>query len=53
MTRYIDVQDLARLVNRKGLATCLVEMAEYIRQDYLRWQASRSARGWPTTPLTV
>jgi ornithine cyclodeaminase len=39
MTRYIDVQDLARLVNRKGLATCLVEMAEYVRQDYLRWQA--------------
>ncbi|MDI9778148.1 ornithine cyclodeaminase [Pseudomonas putida] len=39
MTRYIDVQDLARLVNRKGLAICLVEMAEYIRQDYLRWQA--------------
>ncbi|MFJ4066012.1 ornithine cyclodeaminase [Pseudomonas sp. NPDC089996] len=39
MTRYIDVQDLARLVNRKGLPTCLVEMAEYIRQDYLRWQA--------------
>lgn len=38
MTRYIDVQDLARLVNRKGLSTCLVEMAEYIRQDYLRWQ---------------
>ncbi|NIF18550.1 ornithine cyclodeaminase [Pantoea sp. Cy-639] len=37
MTRYIDVQDLARLVNRKGLATCLEEMAEYIRQDYLRW----------------
>ncbi|WP_447741440.1 ornithine cyclodeaminase [Pseudomonas laurentiana] len=37
MTRYIDVQDLARLVNRKGLPTCLLEMAEYIRQDYLRW----------------
>ncbi|GLH31469.1 ornithine cyclodeaminase [Pseudomonas sp. BR1R-5] len=37
MTRFIDVQDLARLVNRKGLASCLVEMAEYIRQDYLRW----------------
>ena len=37
MTRFIDVQDLARLVNRKGVATCLVEMAEYIRQDYLRW----------------
>ncbi len=39
MTRFIDVQDLARLVNRKGLPTCLLEMAEYIRQDYLRWPA--------------
>lgn len=39
MTRFIDVQDLARLANRKGLATCMVEMAEYIRQDYLRWHA--------------
>lgn len=37
MTRYIDVNDLARLVNRKGLPTCLAEVAEYIRQDYLRW----------------
>ncbi|MDH1630866.1 ornithine cyclodeaminase [Pseudomonas mosselii] len=37
MTRYIDVHDLAHLVNRKGLPTCLAEMAEYIRQDYLRW----------------
>ncbi|MBK4998678.1 ornithine cyclodeaminase [Pseudomonas sp. S31] len=37
MTRFIDVQDLARLVNRKGLATCVKEMADYIRQDYLRW----------------
>ncbi|CAI3799274.1 Ornithine cyclodeaminase [Pseudomonas sp. MM221] len=39
MTRYIDVHDMARLVNRKGLPTCLLEMAEYIRQDYLRWPA--------------
>ncbi|SPO60589.1 hypothetical protein [Pseudomonas inefficax] len=39
MTRYIDVQDLARLVNRKGLPTCLLEMADYIRQDYLSWHA--------------
>ena len=37
MTRYVDVQDLSRLVQEKGLATCLSEMAEYIRQDYLRW----------------
>lgn len=38
MTRYVDVQDLSRLVQKKGLATCLSEMAEYIRQDYLRWE---------------
>lgn len=37
MTRYIDVTDLSRLVARKGLTTCLEEMAEYIREDYLRW----------------
>ncbi|MGE8410616.1 MAG: ornithine cyclodeaminase [Pseudomonas sp.] len=37
MTRYIDVTDLSHLVARKGLSTCLEEMAEYIRQDYLRW----------------
>lgn len=37
MTRYIDVNDLSHLVARKGLTTCLAEMAEYIRQDYLRW----------------
>ncbi|KIU42682.1 MULTISPECIES: ornithine cyclodeaminase [Pseudomonas] len=37
MTRYIDVNDLSQLVARKGLTTCLEEMAEYIRQDYLRW----------------
>lgn len=37
MTRYIDVNDLSQLVARKGLTTCLSEMAEYIREDYLRW----------------
>ncbi|MDD0974018.1 ornithine cyclodeaminase [Pseudomonas fontis] len=37
MTRYLDVTDLSRLVNTKGLGNCLSEMAEYIREDYLRW----------------
>ncbi|UVL31158.1 ornithine cyclodeaminase [Pseudomonas donghuensis] len=37
MTRYIDVTDLSRLVVRKGLSTCISEMADYIREDYLRW----------------
>ena len=38
MTRYIDVNDLSYLVSQKGLQTCISEMAEYIRADYLRWQ---------------
>ena len=37
MTRYIDVNDLSLLVREKGLPKCLIEMAEYIRQDYVRW----------------
>nr|WP_277933847.1 hypothetical protein [Pseudomonas mohnii] len=37
MTRYIDVNDLSELVLHKGLTTCLAEMAECIREDYLRW----------------
>lgn len=37
MTRYIDVTDLAELVRIKGLLPCLAEMADYIREDYLRW----------------
>ncbi|MGY2198411.1 ornithine cyclodeaminase [Pseudomonas gingeri] len=37
MTRYIDVSDLAELVRVKGLLPCLAEMADYIREDYLRW----------------
>ena len=39
MTRYIDVNDLSYLVSQKSLQTCITEMAEYIRADYLRWQA--------------
>ncbi|VVO33784.1 ornithine cyclodeaminase [Pseudomonas fluorescens] len=37
MTRYIDVNDLTQLVSHKGLTACLAEMAECIREDYLRW----------------
>lgn len=38
MTRYIDVNDLCYLASQKSLPTCITEMAEYIRADYLRWQ---------------
>ncbi|PUB37195.1 ornithine cyclodeaminase [Pseudomonas sp. GV047] len=37
MTRYIDVTDLSKLVQVKGVLPCLAEMAEYIHEDYLRW----------------
>ena len=37
MTRYIDVHDLSQLVSHKGVTACLTEMAECIREDYLRW----------------
>ncbi|AYN98084.1 MULTISPECIES: ornithine cyclodeaminase [Pseudomonas] len=37
MTRYLDVNDLSQLVASKGLAVCLAEMAECIREDYARW----------------
>lgn len=37
MTRYIDVNNLSQLVSRKGINAFLSEMAEYIREDYLRW----------------
>ena len=37
MTRYIDVNDLSQLVSRKGICAFISEMAEYIREDYLRW----------------
>ncbi|WP_223449152.1 ornithine cyclodeaminase [Pseudomonas sp. BF-R-19] len=37
MTRYIDVDNLSQLVSRKGIYSFLSEMAEFIREDYLRW----------------
>lgn len=38
MTRYIDVTEMSHLVAQKGLTLCLSEMAEYIHEDYMRWQ---------------
>jgi ornithine cyclodeaminase len=38
-TRYLGAPDVARIVNRKGLSVCLAEVAERIRQDFLRWPA--------------
>jgi ornithine cyclodeaminase len=37
-TQFLSVQDVATLINRLGLETVFKRMANYIREDYLRWQ---------------
>ena len=36
-TVYIGVQDMIRLVQRKGLPACIAGVAERIERDFLRW----------------
>ncbi len=45
MTRYVDVADMQQLVRRLGPERLLVEMSQYIREDFLRWDSyQKSAR---------
>ena len=37
MTRYIDVADMQQLVMQHGAARMMAEMADCIREDFLRW----------------
>lgn len=37
MTRYIDVNDVSRLIRAVGVTRVLSSMASYIEQDYRRW----------------
>ena len=37
MTRYIDVADMQQLVARHGVERMMREMADYIREDFVRW----------------
>ncbi len=37
MTRYIDVNDVSRLIQEVGITRVLNSMASYIEQDYRRW----------------
>ncbi|TKC92568.1 ornithine cyclodeaminase [Trinickia terrae] len=37
MTRYIDVNDVSKLVQEAGVTRVLISMASYIEQDYRRW----------------
>ena len=53
MTRFIDVHDMARLVDEVGLGPLLAEMVQALDEDFRRWPefdksarvASHSARG--------
>jgi ornithine cyclodeaminase len=37
MTRYLDVNDVSKLVQEAGVTRVLTSMASYIEQDYRRW----------------
>lgn len=38
-TQFLSAQDVAAIVQRKGLSVCLRGMADTIQADFLRWQA--------------
>ncbi|MBL0088168.1 MAG: ornithine cyclodeaminase [Ideonella sp.] len=45
MTRFVDVSAMAQLVQRVGLAPLLAQMANALREDFLRWdEFDKSAR---------
>ena len=45
MTRFIDVQSMSQLVQTRGVAPLIGELAECIRQDFIRWpDFEKSAR---------
>ncbi len=37
-TQFLSVQDVATIVTRVGVASTLSRMAQYIQDDYVRWQ---------------
>jgi ornithine cyclodeaminase len=44
-TVYISVQDMVRIVQRKGLPACIAGVARNIEADFLRWESfDKSAR---------
>ncbi len=45
MTRFVDVPDMSRLVQKIGVTRFICELAEVIRDDFLRWHDfDKSAR---------
>ena len=53
-TRFLSPQDIADIVKRQGLAATLKGLADYIREDFLRWQSfDKSARLASHSPVGV
>jgi ornithine cyclodeaminase len=54
MTRFLDATDVARMVGAIGVPAALAQLAEHVRQDFLRWeQFEKSARLASHSPLGV
>ncbi|WP_454756858.1 ornithine cyclodeaminase [Cupriavidus campinensis] len=54
MTTFLDAADAATLVRRIGVARAIGEVAEHVRQDFLRWPAfEKSARLASHSPVGV
>lgn len=53
-TLYLSAPAMAELVRRQGLQTCIAGIADYIRADFLRWNAfDKSARVANHSPTGV
>ncbi|KAF7961905.1 ornithine cyclodeaminase [Cupriavidus sp. UYMU48A] len=54
MTRFLDATDVARLVGAIGVPAAIMQLADHVRQDFLRWeQFEKSARLASHSPLGV
>ncbi|QPF75343.1 ornithine cyclodeaminase [Roseateles sp. DAIF2] len=54
MTRFIDVPALTQLLQRKGVAPLMAELAEALREDFLRWEEfDKTARVASHSPVGV
>ena len=44
-TTFVSVQNMVRLIQRKGISSCLVGVADRIEKEFLRWESfDKSAR---------
>ncbi|MFC4519319.1 ornithine cyclodeaminase [Cupriavidus pinatubonensis] len=54
MTRFLDATDVARLVGAIGIPVAIMQLADHVRQDFLRWQQfEKSARLASHSPVGV